>query len=351
MLPVLAAEQKVTIGYEPLIPNFTAGEKNVVYVILDAKSDTIAAAKISLQSTGGVGIVEVLDPVDETNKLAPNIKVVDKKTSPKVASETILIVQSGTALPSLIKIPVVIQGKNGKSGSLELDTQKSQIINSNGISYTLQQSKKNSITFSQTGKTNSVVPTPTSLPANAMTLHITTKLQGTSPAITKQKTVSGVRVQLVRQTNNKISASLPHYINLTMNDTGTWEGDVSFTGVQPGSIYQLLIKGPKHLQKRICENTPVDQSAGAYECSTFGMKLSAGQNELNFSGITLMSGDVGIQDGILNSYDLSFIQNIIKKTASSSLQDGDINYDGKVNKTDYNLIVDSLLNTSGLDQR
>jgi hypothetical protein len=136
-----------------------------------------------------------------------------------------------------------------------------------------------------------------------------------------------------------------------MNNAGNWEGNVVVTGTQPGNTYQLLIKGPKHLQKRICENVPTEQVKGTYNCNIFGVRLTAGQNDLNLSGVTLMSGDVGIQDGILNGYDLSFIQNIIKKTSSSSIEDGDINYDGKVNKADFDLLVDSLLYTNGLDQK
>lgn len=348
---VFAAETELAVEYEPLTPNFAAEQKSVVYAVFNAKNDSIAAAKVSIESTGGVTILDVLDPVDTENKPLANVKVVDKKVSAHTVSETILIVQSGSALPSVIKVPVVVVGKKDKSGNLTLDIQKSQIVNANGVSYALQQSKKSMITFSQEGKTLSVVPSPTPLPANTMTLHITAKLQGTSPTVTKLKSVSGVRVQLLNKTNNTVIAAPPQYITLNMNDAGMWEGNVSVTGMQPGNNYQLLIKGPKHLQKRICENTPTEQAAGTYTCNSSTMKLTTGQNEVNLSGVTLMSGDVGIQDGILNGYDLSFVQNIIRKTSSSSTEDGDINYDGKVNKIDYDLVTDSLLTTIGLDQK
>jgi hypothetical protein len=105
LYPVSAANINVTVGYDPLTPNFTAGQKNVSYIILDAKSDTIAAAKIIIESSNDVEIIDVLDPVDAGNKPIPNVKTVDKKVSSQLASETVLIVQSGSALPSLIKVP------------------------------------------------------------------------------------------------------------------------------------------------------------------------------------------------------------------------------------------------------
>lgn len=323
---VFAASPKVTISYEPASPNFTSGQQNVVTAVVQPVSGNISAATLTLQATGGVKIVNVLDGLDGSNNPLTSSKYILQDVSERSTKITILFMKATADLPTLIKIPVIVTG--AKAGNLQIDTKESQINDGNGNSYTLSQPKASYITFSDTGKDTLLPPTPTPLPATSMNVTVTMKFQGIQPADVKTKTISGVKVQLVQGTQS----SLPQFISVTMDDAGLWHGSAVFPNVKRGDGYALLIKGPKHLQEKIKLDT--ENAVG-----------------INASGVTLMIGDVGIQDGILNSYDLSFIQNTIRKTSKNALSDADVNYDGKVNKTDYELVVYSLKNMSGLDQR
>lgn len=129
-------------------------------------------------------------------------------------------------------------------------------------------------------------------------------------------------------------------INFTYD--GKWLGSGVFN-VPPGSGYTVLIKGPKHVQKRICDQNPVEQAGaeGTYHCSDGNINITNGQT-LDFSKVLLLGGDLPTQDGIVNSYDISLVRNNLGKTDSDSLAKGDINLDGRVNTQDYSAIMFTL---------
>lgn len=339
-----AASPKLSVSYEPSNPNFTTGQQNVVTAILTSSSGNISAAAVSFEATGGLRIVNVLDALDESNKPLTNTKYVDETISEKGAKTTILVMKATADLPTGIKIPVVV---SGKTGNLQIDTKESHIIDQNGVNYTLSQPKPGYIIFSENGKDTVPPPSPTPVPANTVSLNLAMKFQGIKPSEVKTKSMSGVKVQLVSGS----LFSIPQFITVTMDEGGLWKGTAVIPNVRPGNTYILLIKGPKHLQKRICENNASEQKIGSYRCSDGKIQIQAGSNTINTSDVALMTGDLGIQDGILNGYDLSFIQNTIKKTAKNLASDADVNYDGVVNKTDYDLVVESLLTTGGQDQQ
>jgi len=344
-----AASKNVSVSYDPAAANFTKGHKSVIYIILGAQSDVIAAAKVSILATGGLKIIDVLSPLDLSNKPLVNVKTVDKMVSDKSVKETILVVSSTADLPSNIKIPVIVTGD--KSGNLAIDKKDSQVIGANGNTYSFSESKASYITFSEDGKDRSTPPTATPLQANSVVTNLTLRFQGVKPTDVKTISIANVKVQLQQGSGQSAQFSLPQFIKVNMDDAGVWHGSAVFANVKPGKDYAILIKGPKHLQKRICENNPKEEKIGSYICTDGKLEITAGSDDINVSSITLMAGDLGIQDGILNGYDLSFVQNIMRKSSSSSLEDGDINYDGKVNKTDYDAVIYTLKNTSGLDQR
>lgn len=347
---VYAAEKALTVGYEPVTANFSIGQKNVVYVVLRTDKDSISAAAVTITATGGVKLVDMLSPVNEDNTPLTNTKLIDKNVSEKTASATILIVKSTIDLPSTIRIPVIVTGNSG-SGNVKIDAVASKVVDATGSSYTLSKQKEAYITFSQSGKNSDPLPSPTPIPKNSMILHMVAKLQGVNPSSLATKSIPGVKVQLVQQKGATTQVSLPYYTEFFMDNAGNAVGSVVVNNMQPGGKYRLLIKGPKHLQKRICEDNPSEENIGEYKCNAFSMKLNAGENTINLAGITLMAGDFGLQDGILNSYDLSYVQNAIWKTSKISWKDADINYDGKVDKKDYDLVTYSLGHTSGLDQK
>lgn len=347
---VFAAGTKATVSYEPIAGNFSKGSENVVTLILRPASGKISAVTLHLQATGGVNIVNVLSSQNADNSSLSNTKVIPSDMSGKSAKVTILVMKATADLPDAIKIPVVVKADKATSGNLFLNVKESQVIDENGALYILTEPKRSYITFSQKGTDSIPPPLPTPLPQNTTVVQMAAKFQGVDPKDVKIKTIPGVKVQLVSGSGVSAVSSAPQFVPFIMDSAGLWHGSAVFPGVKSGKGYAILIKGPKQLQKRFCQNTPTEVSLGKYRCSTGEIELTT-QTNLDLTGVALMAGDVGIQDGIENAYDLSFMQNVIRKTSKSSVADADLNMDGKVDKSDYDMLLYTMKNTSGLDQR
>ena len=131
--------------------------------------------------------------------------------------------------------------------------------------------------------------------------------------------------------------------DFTADAQGVWQGDIVLNGVTPGSDYFLYVKGPKHIQKKICSANPAETYVGSYSCGDIGtVKLQKGDNAIDLSHIALLSGDLPEQDGLANSYDLSTVRNLLGSTDAESLRQADVNLDGIVDTQDYSLILNSL---------
>jgi len=98
------------------------------------------------------------------------------------------------------------------------------------------------------------------------------------------------------------------------------------------------VKGPFQVQKKICNKTPTETDGGTYRCAKGTITLKAGENDINLSGITLLSGDLPVQDGTINAYDTSMIRNNLGSDNSNC----DVNRDGKCDTQDYSLLISTL---------
>ena len=72
------------------------------------------------------------------------------------------------------------------------------------------------------------------------------------------------------------------------------------------------------------------------------MRSESAGDYFDFTGIYLLVGDLPEQDGIVNSYDISLVRNLIGKTDVASLRQADLNLDGAVNAQDYSLVIAAL---------
>jgi hypothetical protein len=128
----------------------------------------------------------------------------------------------------------------------------------------------------------------------------------------------------------------------TVDDNGIWTGRVTFSNVTPGGQYTLYVKGPKHLQKKICDNNPSETYPATYYCDQGRIVLREGENNLDLSKILLLIGDLPDQDGIVNSYDTSLVRNNLGRSDEEALRLADVNFDGIVNTQDHSLIIAAL---------
>jgi hypothetical protein len=157
-----------------------------------------------------------------------------------------------------------------------------------------------------------------------------------------------IQFQLIRGSGDSRVVSPPVFADFTPLDSGIFIGKVAFENISAGENYALTVKGFKHLKKKFCDDKVSEKNPGEYKCRDGKLGLKQGENNLDFSGITQFSGDLGIQDGFLNSYDISKLLNSIGKNNESS--GADLNMDGKVDKTDYNLISETIVKTTGVDE-
>jgi|GEM_PF-891465 len=191
--------------------------------------------------------------------------------------------------------------------------------------------------------TETPAPTPTTPPGNT-TLNLKIKFQGITQKPPDQYNSLAVKVTAVSSSGSKTVASGNFSArDIDANKKGIWEGTVSFN-LAAGS-YRLLVKGPKHIQKKICHSNPTEPPGGhgTYTCGdTAQINISNGVNNLDLSGIYLLVGDLPNQDGVVNSYDLALVRNNLGKTDAEALRLADLNLDGRVNTQDYSLIMAAL---------
>lgn len=189
-------------------------------------------------------------------------------------------------------------------------------------------------------------PTPTPIPVVGNTvLDMKLKFQGMN-VDNKPKTTNLMNVK-IKVIGGALTAPIER-VGTFMSDTnGIWSGSIGFDSVISTEKYSVFVKGPKHLQKKICEATPTEASSGIYRCGASNITLTQGTNDLDFSGIMLLSGDIygpsQAQDGLVNSIDISFIRNNLGKSDAATLAVCDIDLSGVCDTRDYSLVINSLL--------
>ncbi len=250
---------------------------------------------------------------------------------------------------SLFKTCDITPGGSGTcTGSVSINTAGSYYIVANGYDSTGLKCTGNPWTLPAgwtscpTSKISATVGSGSSGTTGDATLAFKLKFQGVDGYPKGGKTVP-FKVKLQGPTSTGYQSG-----TLTVNNQGVWEGNVSFTNIVVGSStkYTVFVKVGKHLQKRVCASDPSETSGGTYNCSESNMPITSGTNNLDFSGILMLVGDLpsstGEQNGVVDSYDISFVLNHLGSTVESELAIGDLNFDGVIDTQDRSLIIQSL---------
>src|SRR3989344_4068513 len=167
-----------------------------------------------------------------------------------------------------------------------------------------------SITPSPTGVSS---PTPTGTTSAAINLNLKLRFQGILKKPAKSSSMP-VKVMVMSNDGKKASGSA----TFSSDSSGIFSGSVNMNA-PAGTGYKVFVKGPKHLQKRICDLRTTETLAGTYSCETGRISLNPGKNDFDFSGIYQLVGDLPAQDGIVNSYDISLVRNNAGSNAQNSL--------------------------------
>ena len=183
------------------------------------------------------------------------------------------------------------------------------------------------------------VPTITTVPGGvAMTLDLKLKFQG---IVGQTNRLSTIPVKVMVSSSGMNVAQTASTV-FSVDNSGTWSGQIYFGSLIEAPDYKIFVKGPMHLQKRICDNSPNTQEPGKYSCISGNIQLTAGTNQLDFTGIHLLGGDLPLQDGLANAYDVALVKNNLGKTDPAILAQADLNFDGIVDTQDYSLVIAAL---------
>lgn len=232
-----------------------------------------------------------------------------------------------SSLPSIVTTHIALKGTAEASGKLQIISQQVTGLSADGSingAFTLDTNAA-SYTIGSGGKSGNVK------------LNLALKFQG---IVTKPKKTDAMKVK-VGVGGGSLKEPVFGTGSFTPDNEGIWHGSVSIN-VPPGSNYKILVKGPQHLQKKICDAKPTETFPGTYSCDLGKITLTDGSNDLNLSSVYLLVGDLPDQDGIVNSYDISLVRNLLDKSDDESLRVADLNRDGAVNAQDYSLVIASL---------
>jgi len=186
--------------------------------------------------------------------------------------------------------------------------------------------------------TSSLTPAASCNNSTNSCLNLKVKFQGINKKPAANQNTLPVKIKIV---GCGLANPLELVANFTGDDNGVFTSSAGVNLDKDCSDALIYLKGPQHIQKKICDNTPTESQVGTYRCSNGKIALKKGANDLNFSGVVLLAGDLD-QNGVTDSVDYGFIRNNLGKTDSQILQKGDLNRDGKVDTQDFSLILYAL---------
>jgi len=198
--------------------------------------------------------------------------------------------------------------------------------------------------------TEAVTPTPsfTQAPSPTTTqlvnpeevqLDVSLRLQG----IVAKPVAAGsgilMKISLISEDKAK---SYEQDVLFQSSDSGVFTGKMILKSADTSPLYKLLIKGPKHLQKRICEVHPKEAVGGTYNCTKANIQLKKGNNNIQLEDIVILAGDIPNQDSVINAQDIVFIRQSLGSKNVSDINRGDLNFDGIIDSQDYSMILNAL---------
>ena len=177
---------------------------------------------------------------------------------------------------------------------------------------------------------------------STVSLKIKLKLHGYIPKVGVSSRSVNVKIKLG---GGSLDTTTPYQTALFSSGLdGVWTGTVHFESVPAGENYYVLIKGGKHIQRKVCDNLPTETEIKLYQCSENKINLISGENSLDLTGILQFAGDLNLetgQDGGVNSADFSVINKAINSKTpidAATIERGDVNFDGVIDSQDFSLM-------------
>ncbi|MCD6225835.1 hypothetical protein J7J95_02010 [bacterium] len=125
------------------------------------------------------------------------------------------------------------------------------------------------------------------------------------------------------------------------DEKGVLTGELTLKEVVPGEGYTVVIKGPRHLAGRFCVDGQTQR------CSSEGkITISSGENRYDFSGYSLLPGDIpdetGKQDGVVDVKDFYRLKRALTSSDEKLKENSDLDFNGVVSGRDVVLFLQTL---------
>gem|GEM_PF-6270928 len=172
--------------------------------------------------------------------------------------------------------------------------------------------------------------------SGTLTLIVSARMQG----VAKMPASGRSPLPFTVTVNGKDGKKYTNTVSFAADAAGKWIGNGSFPA-PPDADYSVFIKGPLQLGRKVCSNNPTETTPGGYKCGGNFMKLT-GSTNLDIGGIYLPAGDAAPQNGMIDSYDLTFVRTHLGSRDAMVLTQADVNADGVVDTQDYSLILSNL---------
>lgn len=334
----------VQIIVTPTTGTFTPNAEQVITVKLQPVTATnlMSGYDLTFNATGNLQFVAASKPANFDDELWHTITPTQIRVS--------RIVGPTAQEQQVAEFTITVKGTGNGAGGFSLDASKAEVVGTLakttfdidtvaiGGTYTFGTGGENPTAVPTTPPTNpTAVATQPPAGGTNVTLNMKIKFQGI-PKKPINANAETVQVRLMGEGQpNPVSGSG----QFTPDENGVYSGSVNVT-VPPGANYTLYVKGPRHLQKKVCVNNPIETSVGTYRCGRGQVNITAGTNNIDLSKILVLVGDLPQQDGIVDAYDTSFIRQSFGSTDANKLAIGDLNRDGIVDTQDMSLIIQSL---------
>lgn len=338
-----AQQSPLSIQFTPNTAQLKTGEEKIITLKLDSP-EKISALDLTFQTTDSLEITDIRDFVSTNNNLNPfEYKLVKKNLNNSQASYIFIT----SNLPTSVTLYLKVKGSITGESKITIDYNNSQVINGSGNFLQIPPNQSATYQLNQT-QSSTNFPEPNSLPSlnypsDTAQINLKLKLYGALPNLVTS--LKGTVVAVGRNGETKYE-TLPQQINLSQNPDGTFSGRIAFPDFRDGTNFSLMIKVDKYLLRRICDAAPTEQNPSGYTCTDPNLTIRQGQNTFDFSGVSLLPGDLGLIDGLLNSYDLSIVKNNMSQNSNESIALADLNYDGIVDTKDFEIITKVAGNTN-----
>jgi hypothetical protein len=175
-----------------------------------------------------------------------------------------------------------------------------------------------------------------------MSLNISLRLQG----ITSKPALNTAKVLVKINTRNGTNIATYKDVIFKADTDNFFRANIPLSNISPNDNYRILVKPPKHLQKKFCALEPPlssDLENNTYVCKgTDAITLTSGVNTADFSAVPIYVGDLPVQDSYLNAKDVAAVSNCIGTQTQECVDKADLNFDNAVNATDFSLLIQSM---------